>query len=93
VIVGGDAEDLRQQESLLIDLGSTRPDHDFGVLWRPARTPEEAEEYGVEIARDLALQGAGHLQVRLATDEPNAKALAEGLMAGASASGLTHSCA
>ncbi|GAA1602107.1 hypothetical protein GCM10009742_57970 [Kribbella karoonensis] len=93
VIVGGDAEDLRQQESLVIDLGSTRPDHDFGVLWRPARTPEEAEEYGVEIARDLALQGAGHLQVRLATDEPNAKALAEGLMAGASASGLTHSCA
>ncbi|MFD7157149.1 5,6-dimethylbenzimidazole synthase [Kribbella sp. NPDC059898] len=91
VIVGGDTTDLRQQESLVIDLGTTRPDHDFGVLWRPARTPAEAEEYGVEIARDLALQGAGHLHIQLAADDPKAKALAEGLRAGASASGLRQS--
>ncbi|WP_427894136.1 5,6-dimethylbenzimidazole synthase [Kribbella sp. GL6] len=91
VIIGGDPTDLHHQESLVIDLGPTRPDHDFGVLWRPARTPEEAEEYGVEIARDLALQGAGHLDVQLAADEPRAKALAEGLRTGAAACGLTYS--
>ncbi|HZX03094.1 5,6-dimethylbenzimidazole synthase [Kribbella sp.] len=90
VIVGGDATHLEQAESLVVDLRDTRPEHDFGVLWRPARTPEEAEEYGVEIARDLALQGAGHLDVRLAADSPVARALAAGLRTGASACGLTH---
>ncbi|MGZ0146417.1 5,6-dimethylbenzimidazole synthase [Kribbella sp. WER1] len=91
VIVGGDAADLRDPESLVVDLRPTRPDHDFGVLWRPARTPDEAEEYGVELARDLALQGAGHLDVRVATDSPLAKALALGLSEGAAASGLKQS--
>ncbi|HEY3561378.1 MAG TPA: 5,6-dimethylbenzimidazole synthase [Kribbella sp.] len=91
VIVGGGPTDLQQAEALVVDLSNERPQHDFGVLWRPARTLEEAEEYGVEIARDLALQGAGHLDVRLAETSPAAKALAEGLKLGASASGLTHS--
>ncbi|HWD83475.1 MAG TPA: nitroreductase family protein, partial [Kribbella sp.] len=93
VVVGGDATDLGTAEALVVDLHEDKPAHDFGVLWRPARTTDEAEEYGVEIARDLALQGAGHLDVRLATDSPAAKALAEGLKTGASACGLTHSCA
>ncbi|GAA3151245.1 hypothetical protein GCM10010530_83110 [Kribbella aluminosa] len=88
VIVGGNVAHLEQPESLVVDLGTTKPDHNFGVLWRPARTPAEAEEYGVEIARDLALQGAGHLDVHLATDSATAKALAEGLTLGASACGL-----
>ncbi|NIK60220.1 5,6-dimethylbenzimidazole synthase [Kribbella shirazensis] len=97
VIVGGDPTDLRQADALVVDLGQNRPAADFGVLWRPARAPAEAVEYGVEIARDLALQGAGHLVVQLAEDSAQAKALAkalaEGLEAGASASGLTHSWA
>ncbi|MFF0268693.1 5,6-dimethylbenzimidazole synthase [Kribbella sp. NPDC004536] len=93
VIVGGDATHLRQAEALVVDLHEDRPGHDFGVLWRPARTPAEAEEYGVEIARDLALQGAGHLDIVLNDGSPAAKALAEGLRTGASACGLTHSCA
>lgn len=93
VIVGGDATHLATAEALVVDLREDKPDHDFGVLWRPARTTDEAEEYGVEIARDLALQGVGHLDVRLATDSPAAKALAEGLRTGASACGLAHSCA
>jgi 5,6-dimethylbenzimidazole synthase len=91
VIVGGDPADLQQADALVVDLSNERPQHGFGILWRPARTPEEAEEYGVEIARDLALQGAGHLDVRLTETSPAAKALAEGLKIGASASGLTHS--
>ena len=93
VIVGGDATHLDSAEALVVDLHEDKPDHDFGVLWRPARTLDEAEEYGVEIARDLALQGAGHLEVQVATDSPVGKALAEGLGIGASACGLTHSCA
>jgi 5,6-dimethylbenzimidazole synthase len=93
VIVGGDTTDLRTPDALVVDLRETRPPTEFGVLWRPARTPAEAVEYGVEIARDLALQGAGHLAVRLADDSELAQALAEGLETGASASGLTHSSA
>ncbi|WP_350276806.1 5,6-dimethylbenzimidazole synthase [Kribbella sp. HUAS MG21] len=92
VIVGGDATDLLKSDALVVDLGATRPPAGFGVLWRPARSPAEAVEYGVEIARDLALQGAGHLAVHLADDSELAKALAEGVQTGASASGLTHSC-
>jgi 5,6-dimethylbenzimidazole synthase len=91
VIVGGDTTDLQQAEALVVDLAPDRPQADFGVLWRPARTPVEAVEFGVEIARDLALQGAGQLVVRLADPSERAEALARGLAVGASACGLTHS--
>jgi 5,6-dimethylbenzimidazole synthase len=91
VIVGGDTTDLQQAEALVVDLAPARPQADFGVLWRPARTPVEAVEFGVEIARDLALQGAGQLVVRLADPSERAEALARGLAVGASACGLTHS--
>ncbi|TCC05189.1 5,6-dimethylbenzimidazole synthase [Kribbella soli] len=93
VIVGGDASQLHQADALVVDLGADRPPADFGVLWRPARTPAEAVEFGVEIARDLALQGVGHLVVRLADSSERAEALARGLQVGTSACGLTHSSA
>ncbi|MGW6196729.1 5,6-dimethylbenzimidazole synthase [Kribbella sp. NPDC055110] len=91
VIVGGDPSQLQQADALIVDLQADRPQADFGVLWRPARTPAEAVEFGVEIARDLALQGVGHLAVQLAQNSECAEALARGLQVGASASGLTHS--
>jgi 5,6-dimethylbenzimidazole synthase len=93
VFVGGDASQLRQADALIVDLQADRPQADFGVLWRPARTPAEAVEFGVEIARDLALQGVGHLVVQLAENSERAGALARGLQVGASACGLTHSSA
>jgi 5,6-dimethylbenzimidazole synthase len=91
VIVGGDATQLRQAEALVVDLKADRPPADFGVLWRPARTPAEAVEFGVEIARDLALQGVGNLVVQIEENSERAEALARGLQVGASACGLTHS--
>ncbi|MFC6156811.1 5,6-dimethylbenzimidazole synthase [Kribbella jiaozuonensis] len=91
LIVGGDKADLQQADALVIDLTPTKPQADFGVLWRPARTPAEAVEFGVEIARDLALQGVGQLVVQLADPSAEATALAHGLEVGASACGLTHS--
>ncbi len=91
VIVGGDATQLIQPDALIVDLHRDRPPADFGVLWRPARTPAEAVEFGVEIARDLALQGVGQLAVQLAENSERAEALARGLQVGASACGLTHS--
>ncbi|HET6738174.1 MAG TPA: 5,6-dimethylbenzimidazole synthase [Kribbella sp.] len=93
VIVGGDGSDLDRPDALVVDLRAERPEQDFGVLWRPARTPTEAEEYGVEIARDLALQGVGQLDVQVAAGSVVAKALADGLRTGASACGLSHSSA
>lgn len=93
VIVGGDANDLKQANALVVDLRDDRPRADFGVLWRPARTPVEAVEFGVEIARDLALQGVGQLVVQVADSSEHAESLARGLNVGASACGLTHSTA
>jgi 5,6-dimethylbenzimidazole synthase len=93
VVVGGDAAHLHDAEALVVDLGTDRPADDFGVLWRAARTPAEAVEFGVEIARDLALQGVGQLVVQVVEDSERAEALARGLQVGASACGLTHSSA
>ncbi|MEU8221964.1 5,6-dimethylbenzimidazole synthase [Kribbella sp. NPDC048915] len=93
VLVGGETSRLREPDVLVVDLRAEQPPPDFGVLWRPARTPEEALEYGVEIARDLALQNAGHLVVQVAERSEHAEALARGLTIGASACGLTHSSA
>ncbi|WP_432892688.1 5,6-dimethylbenzimidazole synthase [Kribbella sp. CA-245084] len=93
VVVGGDTTDLREADALVIDLRDEKPRADFGVLWRPARTPAEAVEFGVEIARDLALQGIGQLVVQIDESSERAEALARGLKVGASACGLTHSSA
>jgi len=94
VVVGGDpATDLEQSEALVVVLGAEKPPVDFGVLWRPARTPVEAVEFGVEIARDLALQGAGEIVVHVVEQSEEADALARGLQVGASACGMAHSSA
>ncbi|GAA2792524.1 5,6-dimethylbenzimidazole synthase [Kribbella solani] len=93
VIIGGDASSLRHPEDLAVDLGPTKPPANFGVLWRHARTAPEATEFGIELARDLALQGIGHLHVRIADRTDHAEAFAQGIATGASASGLRHSSA
>jgi 5,6-dimethylbenzimidazole synthase len=79
---------LQRPDALVIQLGPDKPAADFGVLWRPARTPVEAVELGVEVARDLAMQGAGKIAVRLAHQSELAEGLARGLRAGAHACGI-----
>jgi hypothetical protein len=89
VIVGGDpAEHLGQSDALVVQLGPEKPVADFGVLWRPARTPVEAVELGVEVARDLALQGVGQLAVQVVERSELADGLARGLRVGARACGV-----
>lgn len=89
VIVGGDpAEYLDQPDALVVHLGPEKPAADFGVLWRPARTPVEAVELGVEVARDLALQGVGQLVVEAVDQSELADGLVRGLRAGALACGV-----
>jgi 5,6-dimethylbenzimidazole synthase len=94
VVVGGDPETyLEQSDALVVVLGAEKPSADYGVLWRPARTSVEAVELGVEIARDLALQGVGELVVRVIEQSEQADGLARGLRVGARACGVTHSSA
>jgi hypothetical protein len=82
---------LQRPDALVIQLGPDKPAADFGILWRPARTPVEAVELGVEVARDLAMQGAGKIAVRLAHQSELAEGLARGLRAGAHACGIRTS--
>ncbi|GAA1554680.1 hypothetical protein GCM10009804_09490 [Kribbella hippodromi] len=91
VIIGGDATSLRNPEDLVVQLGAVKPPSDFGIVWRHARTNHEATEFGIELARDLALQGIAHLRVRVTDRTEQAEAFARGIATGASASGLTHS--
>ncbi|MEV5964358.1 5,6-dimethylbenzimidazole synthase [Kribbella sp. NPDC051952] len=94
VVVGGDpATYLEQSDALVVVIDGEKPPADFGVLWRPARTAVEAVELGVEIARDLALQGVGELVVRVVEESEQADGLARGLRVGARACGVTHSSA
>jgi 5,6-dimethylbenzimidazole synthase len=89
VIIGADpATYLEQSDALVVVLADKKPPADFGVLWRPARTPVEAVELGVEIARDLALQGIGTLIVQLIDQSEVADALARGIRVGAAACGV-----
>ncbi|MEV0797160.1 5,6-dimethylbenzimidazole synthase [Kribbella sp. NPDC050281] len=90
LIVGGEpAQYLEQPEALVVQLNPQKPAVDFGVLWRPARTPVEAVELGVELARDLALQGVGEFDIQIVEQSELADALARGLRVGASACGVT----
>jgi 5,6-dimethylbenzimidazole synthase len=92
VLEGGDpATYLQRPDALVIGLGPDRPPADFGVLWRPARTPVEAVELGVEVARDLAMQGADQLVVQVPHPSELADGLARGLRAGAQACGIRTS--
>ncbi|MFG1623455.1 5,6-dimethylbenzimidazole synthase [Kribbella sp. NPDC049227] len=89
LIVGGDpAQYLEQPEALVVQLDPQKPAADFGVLWRPARTPVEAVELGVELARDLALQGVGEFGIQIVEQSELADAMARGLRVGASACGV-----
>ncbi len=47
---------------LVVHVGPERPDAQAGVLWRPARSADEAVEHGVELVRDLWLQGTGTVE-------------------------------
>jgi 5,6-dimethylbenzimidazole synthase len=88
VVVGGDPADyLGRADTVVVQLGA-RPEADFGVLWRPARDPVEGVEVGVEIVRDLALQGVGEIAVQVVDDGDVAAAVGRGLRVGASACGV-----
>jgi hypothetical protein len=101
VVEVADAAYLEQAEALVVQVGGERPVADFGVLWRPARTVDEAVELGVEVARDLVLQGAGTIQLEVVSDSAAAAGLARGVRLGALACGavtdepeqVTHSSA
>ncbi|TDO50107.1 cob(II)yrinic acid a,c-diamide reductase [Kribbella sp. VKM Ac-2527] len=89
VVEGGAVEDyLTSAEVLVVQVGAERPAADFGVLWRPARQPDEAVELGVEVARDLVLQGAGELLVDCPGESELAESLAQGLRWGGLACGV-----
>lgn len=83
------AQYLQRPEVLVVQVGSDRPAADFGVLWRPARTVDEAIELGVEVARDLALQGVGELTIELTEESEATLGLARGIRLGGSACGLS----
>jgi hypothetical protein len=92
---------LARADALVVQVGGERPDADFGVLWRPARTVDEAVELGVEVARDLVLQGVGRIQLEVVSDSETARGMARGVRLGALAcgavtdepGGVTHSSA
>ncbi|WBQ02347.1 5,6-dimethylbenzimidazole synthase [Kribbella sp. CA-293567] len=89
LIVADDAAPayLERAEALVVQVGGEKPRADFGVLWRPARTVDEAVELGVEVARDLVLQGVGAFQLELMSDSAVAAGLARGVRLGALACG------
>ncbi|MFC9692805.1 5,6-dimethylbenzimidazole synthase [Kribbella sp. NPDC056951] len=88
VVVGGDpAEYLGRADTVVVQLGA-KPEADFGVLWRPVRDVVEGVETGVEIVRDLAMQGAGEIVVRVVADGEVAVAVGRGLRVGAGACGV-----
>ncbi|WP_328322902.1 5,6-dimethylbenzimidazole synthase [Kribbella sp. NBC_00382] len=79
---------LEQADALVVQVGTEKPAADYGVLWRPARTVDEAVELGVEVARDLVLQGVGAIQLELVSDSAHAAGLARGVRLGALACGV-----
>nr|WP_238355887.1 5,6-dimethylbenzimidazole synthase [Kribbella sandramycini] len=87
VIVGGNPADyLDDPDVLVVQLGE-RPAADFGVLWRPVSSEADGVEVGVELVRDLVLQGAGRIAVRVVEESVAAAGVARGLRVGAAACG------
>ncbi|MEV8371890.1 5,6-dimethylbenzimidazole synthase [Kribbella sp. NPDC056861] len=78
---------LERADGLVVQVGSEKPAADYGVLWRPARTVDEAVELGVEVARDLVLQGVGAIELEVASESAVAAGLARGVRLGALACG------
>ena len=79
---------LGDSRDLVVCLGERRPAPHFGVLWRPARSADEALEHGVEVVRDLWLQGVRRLGVHLVDTAGHTAELARGLELGARACGV-----
>lgn len=89
VVEGGEVSaHLQSAGTLVVQLGLEKPAVDFGVLWRPARTVDEAVEHGVEVARDLVLQGVGELLVEHPDGSELAESLARGIRWGGLACGV-----
>jgi 5,6-dimethylbenzimidazole synthase len=82
------SEYLRRAEGLVVQVGAEKPAADFGVLWRPARTVDEAVELGVEVARDLVPQGVAELVVEVAEPSELTEGLARGVFLGGLACGI-----
>jgi hypothetical protein len=82
---------LERAEVLVVQVSGEKPAADFGVLWRPARSADEAVELGVEVARDLVLQGVGEIVVEVAADSEVAEGLARGVRLGGLACNVTVS--
>lgn len=88
VVIGGVPGDyLGRAETLVVQLGA-KPATDFGVLWRPTDDPVTGVEVGVELVRDLALQGATEIVVQVVDGGDVARAVARGLRVGAGACGV-----
>lgn len=87
VVEAAAAEYLQQADALVVQVGAEEPEADFGVLWRPARTVDEAMELGVELARDLVLQGVGSIVIEVVSESAEAAGLARGVRLGALACG------
>ena len=89
VVEGAEASEyLRRAEGLVVQVGAEKPAADFGVLWRPARTVDEAVELGVEVARDLVPQGVAELVVEVAEPSELTEGLARGVFLGGLACGI-----
>lgn len=89
VVDGADVSSyLRRADALVVQVGAAKPAADFGVLWQPARTVEEAVELGVEVARDLVVQGVGVLSLELPERSALTEGLARGVRLGAVACGV-----
>ncbi|TDD50470.1 5,6-dimethylbenzimidazole synthase [Kribbella antibiotica] len=87
VVVGGEPADyLGRADTVVVQLGE-KPAADFGVLWRPVRDAVEGVETGVELVRDLVLQGVTEIVVRVIEGGDVAAAVGRGLRVGARACG------
>lgn len=80
--------ELADARDLVVHLGPARPAYDAGVLWRPARSADEAVEHGVELVRDLWLQGVGTVEPRVVDETALTAALVRGVELGARACGV-----
>ncbi len=87
VLVTDEPREPSEAHELVVVVADTRPAVSR-VFWRSANTRAEATEYGVELLRDLALQGIGEIDVRTDGMSPLVHALADGLRLAADQTGV-----
>jgi 5,6-dimethylbenzimidazole synthase len=87
VLVTDSPREPSEPHELVVVVAGTRPAVSR-VFWRSANTRAEATEYGVELLRDLALQGIGEIDVRTDGVSPLVHALAGGLRLAADQTGV-----